>query len=31
MDRHPLNPGGNTLVILDICVLLLSRLSYVLF
>ncbi len=31
MDRHPLSPGGNTLVILDACVLLPSRLSDVLF
>jgi hypothetical protein len=31
MDRHPLSPGGNTLVILDTCVLLPSRLSDVLF
>ena len=31
MDRHPLTPGGNTLVILDTCVLLPSRLSDVLF
>ncbi len=31
MERHPLSPGGNTLVILDACVLLPSRLSDVLF
>lgn len=31
MNRHPLSPGGNTLVILDTCVLLPSRLSDVLF
>lgn len=31
MDGHPLSPGGNTLVILDACVLLPSRLSDVLF
>ena len=31
IDRHPLTPGGNTLVILDTCVLLPSRLSDVLF
>lgn len=31
MDLHPLSPGGNTLVILDTCVLLPSRLSDVLF
>ncbi len=31
MDRHPLSPGGETLVILDTCVLLPSRLSDVLF
>ncbi len=31
MDRHPLTPGGNTLAILDTCVLLPSRLSDVLF
>ena len=31
MDRHPLSPGGNTLVILNTCVLLPSRLSDVLF
>ena len=31
MDRHPLSPGGNTLVIFDACVLLPSRLSDVLF
>lgn len=31
MERHPLSPGGNTLVILDTCVLLPSRLSDVLF
>ena len=31
MNRHPLSPGGNTLVILDACVLLPSRLSDVLF
>ena len=31
MDRHPLSPGGNTLVIFDTCVLLPSRLSDVLF
>lgn len=31
MDRHPLSPDGNTLVILDTCVLLPSRLSDVLF
>jgi hypothetical protein len=31
MDRHPLTPGGNTLVIFDTCVLLPSRLSDVLF
>jgi hypothetical protein len=31
MNRHPLTPGGNTLVILDTCVLLPSRLSDVLF
>ena len=31
MDRHPLSPGGNTLVVLDACVLLPSRLSDVLF
>ena len=31
MDRHPLTPGGNTLVVLDTCVLLPSRLSDVLF
>ena len=31
MDRHPITPGGNTLVILDTCVLLPSRLSDVLF
>jgi hypothetical protein len=31
MDRHPLTPSGNTLVILDTCVLLPSRLSDVLF
>jgi len=31
MNRHPLTPGGNTLVILDACVLLPSRLSDVLF
>lgn len=31
MDIHPLSPGGNTLVILDTCVLLPSRLSDVLF
>lgn len=31
MDRHPLTPCGNTLVILDTCVLLPSRLSDVLF
>ena len=31
MDSHPLSPGGNTLVILDTCVLLPSRLSDVLF
>jgi hypothetical protein len=31
MDRHPLSPGGDTLVILDTCVLLPSRLSDVLF
>jgi len=31
MDRHPLTSGGNTLVILDTCVLLPSRLSDVLF
>jgi len=30
-ERHPLTPGGNTLVILDTCVLLPSRLSDVLF
>ena len=31
MNRHPLSPGENTLVILDACVLLPSRLSDVLF
>lgn len=31
VDRHPLSPGGNTLVLLDACVLLPSRLSDVLF
>lgn len=31
MSHHPLTPGGNTLVILDTCVLLPSRLSDVLF
>lgn len=31
MNRHPLSPGGNTLVVLDACVLLPSRLSDVLF
>ena len=31
IDRHPLSPGGNTLVVLDTCVLLPSRLSDVLF
>ena len=31
IDHHPLSPGGNTLVILDACVLLPSRLSDVLF
>ena len=31
MDQHPLSPGGHTLVILDTCVLLPSRLSDVLF
>jgi len=31
MDGHPLTPGGNTLVVLDTCVLLPSRLSDVLF
>lgn len=31
MTSHPLSPGGNTLVILDACVLLPSRLSDVLF
>lgn len=31
MNRHPLSPGGSTLVILDTCVLLPSRLSDVLF
>jgi hypothetical protein len=31
MHRHPLSPGGTTLVILDTCVLLPSRLSDVLF
>ena len=31
MGRHPLSPGGNTLVIFDTCVLLPSRLSDVLF
>lgn len=31
MNRHPLSPGGSTLVILDACVLLPSRLSDVLF
>jgi hypothetical protein len=31
MHRHPLSPGGNTLVIFDTCVLLPSRLSDVLF
>jgi hypothetical protein len=31
MDHHPLSPGGNTLVLLDACVLLPSRLSDVLF
>jgi len=31
MSRHPLTPAGNTLVILDACVLLPSRLSDVLF
>ena len=31
MNHHPLSPGGNTLVILDACVLLPSRLSDVLF
>ena len=31
MDRHPLSPGGNTLVVFDACVLLPSRLSDVLF
>ena len=31
MNRHPLSPGGNTLVVLDTCVLLPSRLSDVLF
>lgn len=31
MVQHPLSPGGNTLVILDTCVLLPSRLSDVLF
>ena len=31
MKRHPLSPGGNTLVVLDTCVLLPSRLSDVLF
>ena len=31
MQGHPLSPGGNTLVILDTCVLLPSRLSDVLF
>lgn len=31
MDRHPLSPGGDTLVILDTCVLLPSRLADVLF
>lgn len=31
MDRHPLSPAGNTLAILDTCVLLPSRLSDVLF
>ena len=31
IDRHPLTPGGNTLVVLDACVLLPSRLSDVLF
>jgi len=31
MTMHPLSPGGNTLVILDACVLLPSRLSDVLF
>lgn len=31
MDRYPLSPGGNTLVILDTWMLLPSRLSDVLF
>ncbi|MCW2314458.1 hypothetical protein [Rhodoferax antarcticus] len=31
IDHHPLSPGGNTLVIMDTCVLLPSRLSDVLF
>ncbi len=31
MERHPLSPGGSTLLILDACVLLPSRLSDVLF
>jgi hypothetical protein len=31
IDRHPLSPGGDTLVVLDTCVLLPSRLSDVLF
>jgi hypothetical protein len=31
IERHPLSPGGNTLVVLDTCVLLPSRLSDVLF
>ena len=31
MDYHPLSPGGNTLVVLDTCVLLPSRLADVLF
>lgn len=31
MDRHPLSPGGDTLIILDTCVLLPSRLADVLF
>ena len=31
MNRHPLSPGGNTLVVLDACVLLPSRLADVLF
>ena len=31
MNQHPLSPGGNTLLVLDSCVLLPSRLSDVLF